>query len=162
GDRLHVHLARDAAPGARRTAVYSGGRSAYAGRPGVRLGLGSRGRVRWRGAVCGARRAPAEPLPYVEGDAAGPGYLHAVRLAQVSGQTVPRLELFLDETAVMPLAQLLLVPEDAIVRMARASSARDDIYGLPDENTEPALEWKKVMTKQALLAAPPALMLLTL
>ncbi len=80
-------------------------------------------------------------------------------MSQAKGMSVPRIELFVDETAVMPMAQVLLDPEGAIVRMAR-SVATTDPYGMPVDDVEPELSWPKVMSRQALVALPPALLLL--
>jgi hypothetical protein len=80
-------------------------------------------------------------------------------MAQAAGQSVPRVELFVDETAVMPHAQLVLSPEDAIIRMARQTKTAD-IYGMPAEDeSEPEIVWKNVLRRQLLLAAPTALLL---
>lgn len=79
-------------------------------------------------------------------------------MSQAKGMSVPRIELFVDETAVMPMAQLLLDPELAIVRMARTSIAIDP-YGMPTDDVEPELQWAKVFSKQLLVALPPALLL---
>src|SRR5436190_5746427 len=57
-------------------------------------------------------------------------------MAQASGQSMPRVELFLNETAVMPVAQLVLEPEEAIVRLARPK-ASVDVYGMPNDDVEP-------------------------
>jgi hypothetical protein len=80
-------------------------------------------------------------------------------MSQAKGMSVPRIELFVDETSVMPLAQLLLAPEDAIVRMARAGRTQTS-YGMPMQDEEPEVDTKKVATRQALLASPPVLLLL--
>lgn len=80
-------------------------------------------------------------------------------LSQAKGMSVPRIELFVDETAVMPVSQLLLDPEGAIVRMARSTTVIDP-YGMPVEDIEPELNWSKAMRKQTLIALPPVLLLL--
>jgi hypothetical protein len=80
-------------------------------------------------------------------------------LAQASGQNVPRVELFVDETAVMPFAQLVLEPEAAIVRMAR-SKAAVDVYGMPEDDVEPDVRWARVLPRQLMIALAPAALLL--
>ena len=80
-------------------------------------------------------------------------------MAETSGQSVPRLELFVDETAVMPFAQMVLQPEAAVVRMARRKVTLDS-FGLAAEDIEPVLNWKALIPRQVLMALPPALLLL--
>lgn len=80
-------------------------------------------------------------------------------MAQSSGQSVPRVELFINEGTVMPITQMVLEPEAAIVRLARPK-ARVDVYGMPDEDVEPELNWRDVLTRQALISIPPTLLLL--
>lgn len=81
-------------------------------------------------------------------------------MAQAAGQSVPRVELFVDETSVMPLAQLVLAPEDAIVRMARQKKTAE-MYGMPTEDeSEPDLVWSKIVRRQLLIALPAPLLLL--
>src|SRR5205085_355163 len=80
-------------------------------------------------------------------------------MSQAKGMSVPRIELFVDETVVMPMAQLLLAPEDAIVRMAR-SSRTESIYGMPVQDREQQVNWLQVMRRQILLAATPVLLML--
>ena len=80
-------------------------------------------------------------------------------MAQASGQSMPRVELFLNETAVMPVAQLVLEPEEAIVRLARPK-ASVDVNGMPNDDVEPEVVWRDVLTRQALVALPATLLLL--
>lgn len=81
-------------------------------------------------------------------------------MAEAAGQSLPRLELFVDETAVMPLAQLVLQPEDAVVRMARRRVTLD-AFGLAADDVEPVLDWKKILPRQMLIALPAPLLLLS-
>jgi hypothetical protein len=80
-------------------------------------------------------------------------------IAENAGQNLPRLELFVDETAVMPFAQMVLQPEAAIVRMARRKVTLD-AFGLAADDIEPELEWNKVIPRQVAMSLPAALLFL--
>ncbi|HYO48270.1 MAG TPA: hypothetical protein VEW94_00355 [Chloroflexia bacterium] len=80
-------------------------------------------------------------------------------MAQAAGQTVPAIEAFVDEAAVMPIAQLALAPSAALVRMARHDADRVDTYGVRIEDDGPPVSWPKVLSRQLLIAAAPALVL---
>jgi hypothetical protein len=78
-------------------------------------------------------------------------------MSQAAGHSVPRVELFVDETATMPLAQLVLEPDSAIMRLARPEPVVD-AYGMPLDFVESAIDWPKVLLRQAVLAAPPGIL----
>jgi hypothetical protein len=80
-------------------------------------------------------------------------------LSQAAGQRVPRIEAFLDESAVMPLAQLAMAPDEAMGRMVKRKSVVNMLGVEVEDDTEPVFSWKAVMKRQALLAAPPAVLL---
>ncbi len=82
-------------------------------------------------------------------------------MSQAAGQSVPAIEAFIDEAAIMPVVQLLLDPEAALVRLARRANMQLSDYGLETPvDDEPVLPWPKVMTRQLLIALPPAFCLL--
>jgi len=78
-------------------------------------------------------------------------------MSQAAGHRVPRMELFVDETATMPLAQLVMEPDSAIMRLARPEPVVD-AYGMPLDVVEPTIVWPKVLARQAVLAAPPGIL----
>ncbi|MFL5732883.1 MAG: hypothetical protein ACJ78Q_06745, partial [Chloroflexia bacterium] len=80
-------------------------------------------------------------------------------VAQAGGQNVPHLEMFLDEAATFPLAQLVLEPRAAILRWARPKVATD-VYGSAVDQVEPPLPWRTLLSRQLLVALPPAILLL--
>lgn len=80
-------------------------------------------------------------------------------MAQAAGQTVPAIEAFVDEAAVMPIAQLALAPNVALTRLARHDADRVDAYGVRVEDDGPTISWPKVFSRQLLIAAAPALAL---
>ena len=83
-------------------------------------------------------------------------------MAQEAGQVVPTIEAYVDEHATMPLGQLLLSHDATLNRLTRSTENAADFnpYGLPVEQNDYDLPWTKVLVKQALIAAVPALMFL--
>jgi hypothetical protein len=80
-------------------------------------------------------------------------------MAQAAGQSMPHVEMFVDESAVFPLAQMVLEPQAAILRWARPKIQLDP-YGIPLDQTEPQVPWSDLLRRQLLVALPPALLLL--
>lgn len=82
-------------------------------------------------------------------------------VVQASGQngSVMPLEAFVDEDAVMPVAQFLLEPETEIVRIASNPVSKSDLYGVNTEEADPPVEWKTVFTRQLPIAMIPAFLL---
>lgn len=81
-------------------------------------------------------------------------------LSQASGQSIPAIEAFVDEEAAMPVAQLVLDPEMAIIRMARPTEVDADPYGLTSAEVDSPLVWRTISQKQAFIALVPLLYLL--
>ncbi len=82
-------------------------------------------------------------------------------MGRAAGQTTPAIEAYIDEAVEMPVAQLLLDPGAALARLTRtAESTVLDPYGMPSTEDEHSVPWVKVISRQMLLALPPALMLL--
>jgi hypothetical protein len=79
-----------------------------------------------------------------------------------------RVEAFLEENAVMPVAQLLLDPLSAIQRLTRdaaqpgeATAPADmNLYSINDKESLEPIAWRSVMLRQLPVAAMPALLLL--
>jgi hypothetical protein len=84
-------------------------------------------------------------------------------LVQASGQnpnSVP-LEAYVDEDAVMPIAQLFLAPEAEIVRIASSPNSKAELYGVSSEEADPPVAWPPVLKRQMLIALVPVFLLLS-
>jgi hypothetical protein len=81
-------------------------------------------------------------------------------MAQEAGQVVPTIEAYVDEHATMPLGQLLVGGEAAISRLTRPVDTSLDPYGMPVVQSEFDLPWLNVLSRQAVIAAMPALLFL--
>jgi len=84
-------------------------------------------------------------------------------LVQASGQStafVP-LEAYVDEDALMPIAQLFLDPEAEIARMASNSQGKADPYGVSSLANDPPISWRPVLMRQLLIALVPVFVLMT-
>jgi hypothetical protein len=81
-------------------------------------------------------------------------------MAQEAGQAVPAIETFVEEHVVMPAGQLVIDREGALTRLARAAENEVDPYGVALPESDLDLPWRKILSRQALIAAAPALMLL--
>ena len=77
-----------------------------------------------------------------------------------------RVEAFLEEGAVMPVAQLLLDPVAAIQRITRSEQRPDEgpgdmnLYSINDTDSLAPIPWKSVLLRQLPIAAVPAVLLL--
>lgn len=72
------------------------------------------------------------------------------------------VESFVDEQVTMNSAQLLLDPEAALERLSRYTIAPEttDPYGVTTEDTDPPVNWRRIMLRQLPLAVLPALALM--
>jgi hypothetical protein len=87
--------------------------------------------------------------------------LIVTHMMQASGQnpnSTP-LEAYVDEGALMPIAQLFLEPETELARIASNTNTSTNIYGVSEEETEPPVTWNTVLKRQALIAAVPVAVL---
>lgn len=71
------------------------------------------------------------------------------------------LDAYMDEGALMPIAQLFLDPEAEIVRVASSPVASSALYGVKDEETEPPIAWPVVLKRQFLVALVPVFVLVS-
>ena len=78
-------------------------------------------------------------------------------MSQAAGQTVPAIEAFMEEGAVMPRAQLLFNTNAAIGRLAKPAEDDTDRYGIQRVDDGPPLVWPQVISRQLMIAAAPAL-----
>jgi len=81
-------------------------------------------------------------------------------MAHEAGQVVPAVEAFVDENALMPVGQLIFEREAALTRMAKPIDPLLDPYGAATDEDEVFLDWKTLLTRQAWIALPPALLML--
>jgi hypothetical protein len=83
-------------------------------------------------------------------------------MVQSSGQNpnaVP-LEAYVDEDALMPIAQLFLDYETEIVRIATSPNSNTELYGVSNDSADPPVPWAPVLKQQLLIALVPALVLM--
>ena len=73
------------------------------------------------------------------------------------------VESFVDEDVTMNTAQLLLDPEAALERLSRytVTTVNPDLYGVSEVDTDPPVNWPRMLLRQLPIALLPPLMLIT-
>jgi hypothetical protein len=83
-------------------------------------------------------------------------------MASAPGRQGQHVASLVDESFVMPVAQLLLDPNAALNRMVkRTGEQKFDEYGAAIHEEEPAVNWRAAIAAQALISLAPSILLMT-
>lgn len=83
-------------------------------------------------------------------------------MGQTAGHTMTAIEAFVDEDAAMPMAQMFLHAPTALARLShrpQLTEMRLDAYGTPRPDRGSSIPWGRVLVRQVVIAAVPALLL---